>query len=185
MAPPRIRCLLARTSAALLTLLALLGAARAQAPAMAEYAVKSALLFKLPRFVYLPRFEGENTISICVLGRNPFGTALEKLAQQPIDGRTVQLRQPLTAGEAGRCDFVFIARSEAASLGPLLKKLAEYPVVTVSDIEGFANAGGMVEFALNKGDSTSLSIIINRQAASAQSVKFNAQLLRLAKVLDP
>ncbi|MBN9367296.1 MAG: YfiR family protein, partial [Comamonadaceae bacterium] len=67
---------------ALLALLLMLAplAARAQAAAgaVSEYAVKSALLFKLPRFVYLPRFEGGTSVTLCVLGQNPFGGALEK-----------------------------------------------------------------------------------------------------------
>ena len=133
---------------ALLALLLMLAplAARAQATAgaVSEYAVKSALLFKLPRFVYLPRFEGGTSVTLCVLGQNPFGGALEKLAQTPIDGRAVLVRKPASASEAGECDFVFVAASEAAHLKATLEKLGEQPVVTVSDIEGFASAGGMV-----------------------------------------
>lgn len=172
----------------LLTLLLVLAplAARAQAAAgaVSEYAVKSALLFKLPRFVYLPRFEGGTSVTLCVLGQNPFGGALEKLAQTPIDGRAVQVRKLASAGEVGECDFVFVAASEAAHLKATLDKLGEQPVVTVSDIEGFASAGGMVEFAVNKDGGGSLAVLINRKAAQAQSVKFNAQLLRLARIVE-
>ncbi len=167
-------------------LLALLASgARAQTAPVPEYAVKSALLFKLPRFVYLPRLEGGTRISLCVLGRNPFGAALEKLAQTPIDGRSVQLRQPEGAAQALDCDFAFIARSEAAHLKATLQKLGEAPVVTVSDIDGFARAGGMVELALNPDGGDSLSILINRKAAQAHNIQFNAQLLRLARIVEP
>ncbi len=170
--------------ALLLVLAPLAARAQAAAGAVSEYAVKSALLFKLPRFVYLPRFEGGTSVTLCVLGQNPFGGALEKLAQTPIDGRAVQVRKLASAGEAGECDFVFVAASEAAHLKATLDKLGEQPVVTVSDIEGFASAGGMVEFAVNKDGGGSLAVLINRKAAQAQSVKFNAQLLRLARIVE-
>lgn len=160
-------------------------AARAQTPAVAEYAVKSALLFKLPRFVYLPYAARERSIRMCVLGQNPFGAAMERLAQAPIDGRPVEVLHPASAREAVRCDFLFIARSETENLGDILNTLAAAPVVTVSDIDGFARAGGMVEFALDKESGTTLLILINRKAAQARKVEFNAQLLRLARMIEP
>ena len=173
------------TLAVLLLVLLLATGARAQPAPAPEYAVKSALLFKLPRFVYLPRLEGGTRIVLCVLGRNPFGGALAKLAQTPIDGRSVQLRQPESAAQALDCDFVFIARSEADRLRPTLAKLGEAPVVTVSDIDGFAQAGGMVEMALSPDGGGSLDILINRKAAQAHHINFNAQLLRLARIVEP
>ncbi|MDX9706070.1 MAG: YfiR family protein [Azospira sp.] len=180
-----------RLSAAVVLAAALLAgtlpapAARAQTPAVAEYAVKSALLFKLPRFVYLPYAARERSIRMCVLGQNPFGAAMERLAQAPIDGRPVEVLHPASAREAVRCDFLFIARSETENLGDILNTLAAAPVVTVSDIDGFARAGGMVEFALDKESGTTLLILINRKAAQARKVEFNAQLLRLARMIEP
>lgn len=168
-----------------LMLMLLTGGARAQPAPVPEYAVKSALLYKLPRFVYLPRPEGGTRIQMCVLGKNPFGGALARLAQSPIDGRSVQLLQPERADQALDCDFVFIARSESAQLRSILATLDWAPVVTVSDIEGFARAGGMVELALHPDDDESLSILINRRAAQAHNIRFNAQLLRLARIVEP
>ncbi|MEW6164720.1 MAG: YfiR family protein [Pseudomonadota bacterium] len=157
--------------------------ARAQ-QAVSEYAVKSALLFKLPQFVYRPGGEDDPTIEICLLGRNPFGGAFERLAQMPINGRPVQLFSLGSAAEAGRCDFVFVARSEADELNGVLRRLAAHPVVTVSDIPGFARAGGMVEFALG-GEGAAIAILLNRRAANTWRIAFNAQLLRLARVVEP
>ena len=151
---------------------------------MSEYAVKSALFFKLPRFVYQPGEPGQKAIRMCVLGRNPFDSALEKLAQLPIDERPVQLHKPVSVAEAAGCDFLFIARSEADGVEGILRRLGGHPVVTVSDIEGFARAGGMVEFALGR-DAPSIAILINRKAARARNVEFNAQLLRLSTVVEP
>jgi len=159
--------------------------ARAQPAPAPEYAVKSALLFKLPRFVYLPRLEGGTRITLCVLGKNPFGGALASLARSPIDGRSIELQQPEGAAQALDCDFVFIARSETDRLRSTLAKLSEAPVVTISDIEGFAVAGGMVELALNPDGSGALSILINRKVAQAHNIHFNAQLLRLARIVEP
>jgi ABC-type uncharacterized transport system substrate-binding protein len=42
----------------------------------------------------------------------------------------------------------------------------------------------MVEFAL-RGDGSGIQILINRKAAQKQGIEFNAQLLRLAKIVEP
>lgn len=158
--------------------------AHAQNTVVSEYAVKSALLFRLPQFVYQPDQVRDAFLEICLLGSNPFGGALEKLAQAPVEGRPVRLLKLGSAADAGGCDFVFITRSETGNLEGILRRLGIHPAVTVSDIEGFARAGGMVEFALGS-EGAAISILINRKAAQKQGIEFNAQLLRLAKMVEP
>lgn len=151
---------------------------------VSEYALKSALLFKLPQFVYRQEMDRSVPLSICVLGSNPFGNTLERLAQIPIDGRQVRAVRLNEPRDASACDFVFISRSEAGGLDGILRRIGSYPVVTVSDIEGFSRSGGMVELALGN-EGAAISILINRRAAQRQGIEFNAQLLRLAKVVEP
>ncbi len=43
----------------------------------------------------------------------------------------------------------------------------------------------MVELAVNPEGGNLLNILINRKAAQAQNIQFNAQLLRLARVVEP
>jgi YfiR/HmsC-like len=162
--------------------------ALAQSTAVSDVALKSALFFKLPQFVYRTEDARDQPLSVCLLGNSTgnssFGGAFEKLAQVPIDGRAVKFAKLASASEAGRCDFIYIAHSEAGALETVLRRLAGLPVVTVSDIAGFAKAGGMVELAMG-GDGAAVSILINRRAARQQNIEFNAQLLRLAKVVEP
>jgi hypothetical protein len=156
----------------------------AQVTAVGEYTLKSALLFKLPQFIYRQDTAPDRPLGICLLGSNPFGSALERLAQLPIDGREVRYSRLTQAGDASACDLLFISSSETDNLDSVLRRLGSLPVVTVSDIPGFARAGGMVELA-HGGDGAAVSILINRKAARRQNIEFNAQLLRLAKVVEP
>lgn len=152
--------------------------------AVSEYAMKSALLFKLPQFVYRGDAAAGTPLGLCVLGNNPFGGALEKLAQQLGEGKAVRVSRLINPGDAQDCDFVFISRSEAGHLDAVLRKLGKPALVTVSDIEGFARSGGMIELSL-AGEGSGVSILINRKAAQRQNIEFNAQLLRLAKIVEP
>lgn len=156
----------------------------AQSPAVAESALKSALFFKLPLFVYRAGEDRTRPLSVCLLGNGAYGPAFEKLAQSPIDGRAVRFSRLASVTEATRCDFLFVSESESTQLPAILRHLATLPLVSVSDISGFARAGGMVELALG-APGAPVSILINRQAAHQKDIEFNAQLLRLAKVVEP
>lgn len=153
-------------------------------PAVSEYAIKSALLLKLTRFVYLPTGSHAGQLPVlCVLGSNPFGNTLHELNQATGPEKQVQLKLPASAADAADCKFVFISRSEHRRLGQILRQLAQYKLVTISDIRGFAHSGGMVELALEDTYDSSINILINRHAAARQGIKFNAQLLRLATLV--
>ena len=156
----------------------------AQNAPVSEVALKSALFFKLPQFVYRPDDPRDRPLSVCLLGSSSFGAAFERLAQVAIDGRPVNYLRVNGSADALRCDFFYLSQSEAAHLDAVLRKVARQSVVTVSDIAGFAKAGGMVELSMGE-PGTPVSILINRKAARLQGIEFNAQLLRLAKVVEP
>lgn len=157
--------------------------ARADQATISEYGLKAVLLFKLPQFVYWPdSAPSQSSLIFCVLGSNPFGKALERLAREQIDGRTAEIVNLAAVGDGIVCDFIFISRSESAGVESIVRKFAGKRVVTVSDIPGFAKAGGMVELTVS-GDH--VGVTLNRRAAQKQGLEFNAQLLRLAKVVEP
>lgn len=153
-------------------------------PAVTEQAVKSALVLKLTKFVYLPQELEEQVPVLCVIGENSLGTALEGLVKAATDERNVELMFPKAVSDSQSCQFVFVSRSLARQLPATLKELQQFPLVTISDIEGFAKRGGMVELALDKSGSGQIKILINRKAAAAQGIEFNAQLLRVATVVN-
>lgn len=156
----------------------------AASPALSEQAVKSALLLKLTKFVYLPQERTEETPVLCVLGNNPFAGSLEALIGAATDERSLQLAYPESSNDVDECHFVFVARSESRQVAAVIKQLQQHPLVTISDIDGFARRGGMVELALDKSGSGQIKILINRKAAAAQGIEFNAQLLRLATLVN-
>lgn len=157
--------------------------ARADQASISEYGLKAVLLFKLPQFVYWPDSgNAQNKLIFCILGNNPFGKSLERLAQEPSGGRTVEIVSLAAVGDGIVCDFIFISRSESASVEATIRKFAGKRVVTVSDIPGFAKAGGMVELTVSD---ERIGLTLNRKAAQKQGLEFNAQLLRLAKVVEP
>lgn len=160
------------------------GAVLAQSSAVSEQTLKAVLFFKLPMFVYHGDEGGKPTVlRFCVLGASLLDSALKSLAEQGDAEAPVEFRNVADANSAKACDFLFIGRSESTPLSSTLQALDAAQVVTVSDIEGFARSGGMVELAL-RPDGSGLQILINRRAGRDAGIEFNAQLLRLAEIVE-
>ena len=122
----------------------------AQAPAMGEYEVKAAFLFNFAKFVEWPENDfpdAKGPLVIGVLGTDPFGAALDQIiAEKRVNGRPFVIRRLADANNLQGCHILFISPSERASAKRLLAALARRSVLTVGETDGFADAGGVIEF---------------------------------------
>ena len=112
-----------------------------------ESQVKAAYLFNVGKFVrwQLNVPSGGNSFDICILGKNPFGGALEAtVAGESIDGKTIIARNIASMQDAGHCRILFISASEEGRLKAHLAAVRHMNALTVSDIPGFAEHGGMI-----------------------------------------
>lgn len=162
-------------------LAALLLAASAR-PGVSEYELKAALIYKISKFVRWPAADKPGApFRVCVVGRDYFGPALDALKGQAVQGQPIAVAR-LDAGElaSATCQVLFISRSENDQLVALLKATDGRPVLTISDIEGFAARGGIVEFATRN---KKLGFRINPDAGRRAGLELSAQLLQLATVV--
>jgi len=115
-------------------------------PSPTEYQVKAAYLFNFGKFVKWPSAAGAS-FSICVLGTDPFGSILDTtVREEKIDGRQVVARRIVRPQEAAGCQIVFISRSEEGQARKFIPSLTKAGVLTVSDMPGFLDHGGMIQF---------------------------------------
>lgn len=144
-----------------------------------EYKVKAAFLLNFAKFVTWPETANAPTsFSLCVVGEDPFGAALNGVEEKQIGGQNVRLRRGLAIGDGlAQCRLLFVGSSERANVQRILQVVAGKPVVTVGDIEGFARAGGMFEF---KDLGGRLSFVINNAKAKESGLRISASLLSLA-----
>lgn len=150
----------------------------AAAQEISEYGMKAVLFYRLPQFIYWPTEEkSPSPLILCVIGKNPFGTTINQLNQ---GGAAIDIR--LAPTDPSACHLLFISRSESGNLESWLSRTDGRRVITVSDIAGFARAGGMIELPL---EGERVGIVINRRTAQKKGFEFNAQLLRLARVIEP
>ena len=170
--------------APLLAALALFGWVREAAAAVPEYELKAVLIYKVAKFVRWPEgtfVAGSPGMHLCIVGRDDFGASLDALAGQKLKDQVISVRRlPGTAPDAAGCQIVFVSRSERDNVAAVLAELASLPVLTISDIEGFAGDGGMIEFAT---DGTTIHFVINAAASRRTGLEIGAQLLQLATLI--
>jgi hypothetical protein len=152
----------------------------AQAAKPLDYEVKAAYLFNFSRFITWPpptSAQGE-VFNVCVLGRDPFGSALRHtLAGESVDGRTVVARTIKKVEDALACRILFVSGSEDSHVPAILQGLGEASILTVSDVPGFTARGGMIQFVY---EGRNVRFEVNLTAAERARLALSADLLRVA-----
>lgn len=146
-----------------------------------EYRLKAGFLVNFARFTTWPAsaWAGDSSsLNLCILGADPFGPALVGVEEKQVARHPIALRHADTVPSTpGACHLLFVSRSEAGHLDRILAATAGLPVVTVSDIPGFAASGGVFEFRHRDGR---LAFVINNTRARASGIQVSASLLNLA-----
>jgi hypothetical protein len=153
---------------------------RAQSRNPTDYDVKAAYLFNFGKFVKWPGtvISSQDTFPICILGEDPFGGALQStVAGEQIEGKRVAVRQIETSSEALNCRILFISDSEQRRLSSVLATLEHAPVLTVSDMDDFADRRGMIQFVL---DHDRVRFEVNLSAAEKAGLALSSDLLKVA-----
>jgi hypothetical protein len=159
--------------------------ALSQANAPGEYEIKAAFLFNFAKFIDWPGgsfASSKSPFTICVLGGDPFGRALDdNLRGKMIGDQSVAILRLKDKAEARRCQVVFVSSSETGHLAEILESLRGANLLVVGDTTGFASSGGTIEFTLDQENHVRFTI--NTDAADRAGLKFSAKLLALAKIV--
>jgi hypothetical protein len=172
----------------LLALLALAvlgpGALLGQGAASREYQVKAAFLYNFTKFVeWRDTSLGDRTspLRLCVVGDDPFGSVLDDIlwgetaAGRPLLPERHDVSEPLE--NLRSCQVLYVSRSERARVRQILEVVEGLPVLTVSDLPGFLDAGGHIQFVMDGGK---VKFAIDQAAAERARLRISSKLLRLA-----
>ncbi len=173
---------LRRALAGLVFVTALLGPAAAQdGLRLIEQDIKAGLVYNFLRYTRWPApAQSEPALTVCLYGGDPFDGRLAPMAGRTVNRRAIQLRAISAERELDQCSAVFINADVRAQWPRLRTYLARRSILTVSDYDGFARAGGMLEFTrLNNR----IGVLVNVEAARAADLEVQDRLLRLASVV--
>ena len=159
--------------------------AGAESSAPSRQQVQAAFLFNFAKFVTWPdeAFKhNPDMLIIGVIGEDPFGAILEETVHdKTILGKRLAVRRFAKIEDATNSQILFLGSSEENHLSSIIKTLEKTNTLTVSDIDQFAEQGGMVAFTL---EDQKVRFSVNMEAVERAELKMGSQLLKLARIVS-
>lgn len=113
------------------------------AGAQREYLIKAAFVFDMLKATQWPKGRSGRVV-LCVLGRDPFGAAWRSIEGRPLGKGRLDVVTIEGASAFVDCDALFVSTSERAHWPQIRSTLGSRPILTLSEMTGFAQDGGMV-----------------------------------------
>jgi hypothetical protein len=150
-----------------------------------SYKVKAVFLYNFTKFVKWP---GQTSLAVthnanvCIYGDNPFNGKLDILEKASSPELTFHIKRNVSQNDFPDCQILFVSKSQAANMSEVIAGTHKLPVLTASDIDGFAASGGVVEMRKSENNigKESIKLIINLESAEAKNLDIDAQLLAIA-----
>ena len=145
-----------------------------------DYEVKAAYLFQFGKFVKWPSSAStpNNTFPICVMGNENLSNLVQSIvAGESMEGKRLSVQRVNSTPEASQCRILYVGNIDAFRWGVLKASIERAPILTVSDVPGFVEHGGMIQF-VNDGDR--VRFLVNLSAAEHSGLTLSSELLKVA-----
>ncbi len=154
-----------------------------QAQENREYLIKAGFLYNLAKFMDYPAGTFKNDTApfiLLIYGTDPFGSATEAIRNKLVKGRPLIIKYAKRLDQPEEGQMVYISPSEKSHLKSILAGLRGRPVLTVSDLAHFAEAGGMIGLVTVD---EKIKLEFNLEAIKPTRIEVSFQLLKLAKIV--
>ncbi len=149
-----------------------------------EYEIKAAFLYNFAKFVDWPSTlpeQDSTTFRIGILGKDPFGSILDKIAaDNKIQDKRLVVQRFQSPDDLIFSHILYISKSESQHMPAILRKLAGSSTLTVGESKNFIERGGVIRL-LNKGNKVRFEI--SPAAAHQANLRISSRLLKLAENL--
>lgn len=144
-----------------------------------EAAIKAAFVYNFAKFIDWPAetVAIATNVKICIAGVDgELAGTMAALEGKAMQARTVSVKREIKLDDLGGCHILLVGAG-ARSLAEASRGKAG--LLTVSDVKGFAGAGGVIELFAEDGK---IRFEINTRAAQRAGLRISSQLLKLARV---
>ncbi|ETX05208.1 YfiR family protein [Candidatus Entotheonella palauensis] len=148
-----------------------------------EDEIKVVLIYHFAKFIDWPPAalsDATPEFTLCIFGTSPLESALATIRGKPVKGRPVVIRKVSRPAQLNTCHTLFIGASALTSGTHMLAYVKNLPIITISDLTGFACMGGMFNFVRFND---TIGFEVNPKAARRVSLTIRSKLLRLAKTV--
>jgi hypothetical protein len=158
----------------------------AQDQSSSEYLIKAGFIYNFAKLVDWPSTafnQPDSPIVIGILGADPFGPIIDRvLAGKKVNDHGFLIKRIKSAADAKDCQILFISASESPHVGDDIRLTKNVPVLTIGEVPGFANRGGIINLTL---ENSKVRFEVNVDAAKAADLNISSRLLALAKIVQP
>lgn len=150
------------------------------AEGMTEDQIKSSYVFNFAKFVEWPAgmIQVNDKITLCVIGSEVLDGALSTLDGRKAGGRELHVVQHINPDDdLNNCHLVFIGESEQRRFVSIIKSLGDSPILTISDIEDFAEKGGGIGLLYHENR---IVFEVNLTSVQRTKLRLPGQLLNIA-----
>ena len=144
-----------------------------------EQKIKAGLIYNFLKYTQWPAGSPRQSgnLSVCFFGGDPFEGNLQPMSGRTVNERTIEVRGVASLAELKSCALVIVHSAKRSEWPQIASSLGGQDIITVSDFDGFADAGGMIEFT-HVGNR--VGVKINEEALSANHLVVQDRLLKLA-----
>ncbi|MGV6827676.1 MAG: YfiR family protein [bacterium] len=154
-------------------------------PAKSEYALKSAYLLNIAKFVQWPDPTGSNasqSFQFCVIGIEQHAGEIDgQIAGKKVHGRESSIQHLSFSEDIDHCQVIFIGEIGATRVAHVLKTAQSKSILIVGEESEFINRGGDVNFF---AEPKRLRFEINPLSLEHKGLSVSSKLLRLARILE-
>jgi hypothetical protein len=141
--------------------------------------LKAAFIYNFVKFTDWPIvLPAADPFVICVIGDAAVGDALEVVIEGgDVAGHRIVALATLSRPTAA-CRVLYVSGASVGEVARAIAGLQDSPVLTISDVGGFAQAGGMAEFFFDRGR---LRFTIKAASVQRSGLKMSSKLLTLGQ----
>ena len=178
MSRTRSVCLRRLASAILAALLLCASTGRAQD--VTEPSLKAAFIFAFAKFTEWPQdvLPATATFAACVLRNSPIHSALQRTVKDRLlSGRAISVSEVQLDGKLRSCHLLYATGITPAEVSLILTAVKGAPVLTISDVDNFAEQGGIAQMFVENGK---MRFDLNLEVARRSRLQLSSKLLILA-----
>ncbi len=147
-----------------------------------ESSIKAAIVYNFTKFVHwpTPSEDGPDSFDVAILGDDEVCDALRTLEGKRVGDRAIRIVESEDPDSFLTCSLVYFGSSRTGMVDDLLQGLDGHPVLTVSDVDEFADTGGMVQLVRHRGK---IGFRVNPSSARRCELRISSQLLKMATLV--
>jgi uncharacterized protein DUF4154 len=147
---------------------------------VSESSLKAAFIYSFAKFTDWPQdaLPSTATFTACVLGDSPILNALERTVKgRLLSGRGISVSEVHLDGKLRSCHLLYVSGITLAQVSVIVAAVKGAPVLTISDVDHFAQQGGIAQMFVENGK---MRFDLNLEVARQSRLQLSSKLLVLA-----